>query len=103
MFDFESLYKTYPNKEGKRLGMDKLAKIIKTEAEFEAFKTALANYLELCRLTGRIEGGYVKQWKTFINNFTDYLDPEILSSFKQVQGPSGKNLSQLERITKGDL
>lgn len=100
-FDFESIYKTYPNKEGKKAGMEKLKKTIKTQAEFDAFKAALSNYLELCRRLGRIPL-YVKQWKTFVGSWTDYLDPGILPP-EAPKDKSGKNLSQLERISKGQL
>lgn len=97
-FDFEALYKTYPNKEGKKRGMEILQKTIKTEEDYERFKAALANYIELCRRKGRIDAGYVKQWKTFVGNYEDYLDSSLIPD-----EPKSTNLAQLERILKGDL
>jgi hypothetical protein len=97
-FDFDALYVTYPNKEGKKVGMEKLRKIIITEKDYENFRLALANYLELCRIRGRIDGGFVKMWSTFVNNYEDYIDPSIVPS-----EPKSKNISQLERIAKGQL
>jgi len=96
-FDFESIYTLYPNKEGKKSGMAKLEKTIKTEEEYRQFLHAVRNYLKLCEKTGRIQKGYVMMWKTFVNNWQDYLDNSLL------EGTKSNNLSQLERIAKGEL
>ena len=97
MIDFEILYKRYPNKEGKRKGMDKLAKTIKTKEEYDKFELAMDNYIQLCINKKRIQGGFVKQWSTFVNNWTDYLVEGI------VEEPKSNNISQLEKIMKGEL
>ncbi len=96
-FDFAIPYERYPRKgEGKKAGMERLKKLIRSEADYRAFCQAVDNYAALCKAEGR-ERSYIKYWSTFVNNYTDYLDPEISE-----QPPSG-NVDQLQRVLKGEL
>lgn len=92
--DFDALYKRYPRKEGRKRGMEILRKSIKTEAEYQAFAGAMDNYLALCKREKR-EAKYLLHWKTFVNNWTDYL--------QEIEAAKPEALSQMERILKGDL
>lgn len=92
--DFESLYAKYPRKEGKKRGMEILRRTVKTEAEYQAFAGALDNYLALCKKEKR-EGKYLLHWKTFVNNWTDYL--------QEIEADKPAAISQMERIIRGEL
>ena len=94
VLDFDSLYARYPRKEGRKRGMEILRKSIKTEAEYQAFAGAMDNYLALCKREKR-EAKYLLHWKTFVNNWTDYL--------QEIEPAKPEALSQMERILKGDL
>lgn len=93
-FDFESLYENYPNKEGKKRGMINAKMRIKTQEEFDRFKRALANYLDICQKENRTARGYVKMWVTFVNNWEDYEVTEFKST---------GNKSLMEMIDDGQI
>lgn len=95
--EFERLYRRYPNHEGKKRGMMKLKNTITSELLLHKFAHSMDNYLKLCEAKGRIQGGFVKQWSTFCNNWEDYLDSGLLEETKST------NLTQLEKIAKGQL
>lgn len=94
-FDFDSLYLRYPRKEGRKLGMARLKKTIKTQAEYDAFAFALDQYIKLCASEGR-GLKFVKHWSTFVNNWTDYIQSDL-----SVQVDVAAE--QLTKILKGDL
>lgn len=93
-FDFECLYARYPRKEGKRQGMDKLRRMIRTQAEYESFATAVDNYIQLCH-DERRDRKYVKLWSTFVNNYTDYIC--------EMSPALSGNEAQIERILRGEI
>lgn len=71
----EDLYKRYPRKMGKKRGMEKLKKIIKTETDFEAFLLAIENYKRYLIREG-VEAQYIKYFSTFVNEYEDWIDDE---------------------------
>lgn len=87
-FDFESLYREYPRREGKAAGMKRLATMITTEEDFTLFATAVRNYAEKCRVEA-IEPKFIKLWSSFIGtkdceSWRDYIEfkaspPSLLS------------------------
>ncbi len=93
-FDFESLYARYPRHEGKKAGMAKLAKTIKTTDQYRDLERALENYVCQC-IADKTERKFVKHWGTFCNNWTDYV-------MVDAPAPTG-TVSQLQRIMKGEL
>lgn len=98
-FDFESLYKRYPRKEGKKRGMNRLRVTIKTSVLFAEFEKAMDEYISLCLKEAR-EPRFVKHWGTFVNNWTDYKTKGMA-----VDKTTKKMVieSQVDRILKGDL
>lgn len=94
-FDFEVLYRAYPRKEGKRRGMAKLKKTIKTKAEYDAFKGAMETYVALCKAEAR-EPQYIKLWQTFVNNWTDYLEADLKPA-------TSDPFEQFKRVMRGEL
>lgn len=71
VFDFEEIYKNYPNKIGKKKGIDTCKVQIKTAEDFEKLKTAVLKYAAHCR-TQRIEAKFIKHFSTFMNSWTDW-------------------------------
>lgn len=72
VFDLESAYKNYPSTQGKKVGMEKLKKLINTEQQYQELLTGISNYKK------HLE---IEDWKkpqnfsTFVNQETwkDYL------------------------------
>lgn len=72
-FDFETFYKKYPRKIGKKSGLKTFTKEIKTKEKFDAINKALDNYLSLIAKEKK-EMRYVQHFSTFMNNWEDYID-----------------------------
>lgn len=97
-FDFESLYKKYPRKQGKGAGLKKCASQIKSQKDFDLLSTAIDNFSSYMRDSGRdIE--LIPYFSTFMTNWRDWLDPEIYKPVKK----SNHFQSQFERIQNGEL
>lgn len=71
--DLEAAYKAYPRKEGKSEGLERLGKQVKTRADLDALKRAIANYAEQQRLDGT-EREYMKHFSTFVSSWRDWID-----------------------------
>lgn len=74
--DFESLYKLYPRKRGKTLGLEKCKRTIKTEKDYLDLKLAITNYARMVR-EEQTEPQYMKHFSSFMSCWRDYLDEEI--------------------------
>lgn len=72
-FDLEKIYAEYPKKEGKKLGMNKLKRIIKTEEDFNKVLASVRNYSKLKYGT---ELKFIKQFSSFMSSWEDYLKIE---------------------------
>lgn len=70
--DLEAAYKAYPRKEGKSEGLERLGKQVKTRADLDALKRAIANYAEQQRLDGNTQ--YLKHFSTFTSEWRDWVD-----------------------------
>lgn len=70
--DLEAAYQAYPRKEGKSDGMKRLKAQVKTRADLEALKRAIANYVEQQRLDGNTQ--YLKHFSTFTSEWRDWVD-----------------------------
>jgi hypothetical protein len=71
-FDFESVYQGYPRKRGKDEGMKRLKARIKTQADFDAFSSAVRKYASECRMERR-DPKYMLHWSSFVG--TDDKEP----------------------------
>lgn len=83
-FDFEALYKPYPRHEGKADGMEALAKIIRSDADFARFAAAVDRYADRVR-SDDTERKHTLLWSTFCNgrwlDFADAADePDALAT-----------------------
>lgn len=70
-FDFEALYQLYPRKEGKTRGMTLAKSQVKTQADYDALKTAVANY---AASRASEDPKFTKQFSTFMGCWRDYVD-----------------------------
>jgi DNA-binding Lrp family transcriptional regulator len=87
----EELYKNYPLKKGKTVGVKKLAKEIKTEEQLKKLETAIKNYSLECKGS---DPKYIKHFSTFAGCWQDYLDaPTRKSSWAAVKLVDGKFVS----------
>lgn len=76
VYDFEKLYAAYPRKMGKKRGFSKLRTIVKSPEIFDRILVAIERYREhLSR--EKTETRFVKHFDTFVNSYTDWLDPDI--------------------------
>lgn len=75
-FDLEQIYAAYPRKRKKGEGLKKLAKDIKTQADFDDCLKAAQNYT---RDVANKEPQYKMAFSTFANNWRDWvaLEPEL--------------------------
>lgn len=75
VFDFDSLYKKYPRKEGKQKGLAICKVQIKTDEDFNLLSKAIDQYT-LHVQKNATEGKYIKHFSTFMNGWRDWVDPE---------------------------
>lgn len=76
-FDFESLYKKYPNKKGKQKGLAACKRQIKNAEQYAELSAAVDSYAAECRRE-KTEKRFIKHFSTFMNCWPDYL-PENAS------------------------
>lgn len=74
--DFEALYRAYPRKRGKTLGLEKCKRTIKTEKDYLDLKVAIENYRRISEAE-QTEPQYLKHFSTFMSCWRDYLEEEI--------------------------
>jgi hypothetical protein len=65
-FDLEAIYDAYPKKVGKKNGMAKLEKLIKTEKVFREVLDGAKNYSDACKTAGTSKK-YIKNFSTWVN------------------------------------
>lgn len=71
----EDLYTIYPRKIGRKAGLAKLKKDIKSSQDYANFGEAVENYKDYIART-RTDAKFVKHFSTFVNNWQDWIDPE---------------------------
>lgn len=75
--NLEHLYEKYPRKMGKSKGLEKLAKIIKTETDLAEFERALDRFITLTA-KNKTEPQFIPHFSTFVNShWQDYLDENV--------------------------
>lgn len=78
-FDFESLYRKYPRKEGKTGGLAKCKAQIKTSEDFYNLSLAIEHYAAHV-IEKQTEAKFIKHFSTFMTSWRDWLDPETGSA-----------------------
>ena len=66
-FDLENLYQSYPRKIGKQVGLKNLAKIIKSDKDYQEFKLAINNYSSL---VSKEDKKYIKHFSSFVGTLS---------------------------------
>lgn len=96
ILDFERIYAKYPRKIGKQRGMKICKAQIKTPGELESLSLAVDRYVRHLTLTGT-ESRFIKHFSTFMNEWRDWLDPNIgeVSKIEQIKPKT--------RLTAADL
>lgn len=84
LFDFESAYESYPRKLGKKLGMARLRKRIKTQEDLESFERACRKYARQCKLE-RTDVKYIKHFSSFVGSeesepWLDFAAPDAIAA-----------------------
>ncbi len=74
-FDFESLYKQYPRLVGKKKGLEKCRRQIRTVADFGRLSVAIHRYRAQVERDGT-EKRFIKHFDTFMGCWEDYLDTD---------------------------
>lgn len=72
-FDFESIYKSYPRLQGKKIGLERCKRFIKTEKQYGELIRAVNNYSKYCSQE-KLELRFVKMFSTFMNEYEDWTD-----------------------------
>lgn len=83
VFDFESLYKKYPRKKGKKRGLESCFRQIKTQESFGQLSLAIDNYILECRRE-KTKETYMKYFSSFMSCWQDFV--EIETRQKQTVG-----------------
>lgn len=91
-FDLEFIYQAYPRKEGKKIGLERLEKIITSQEIYDQVLLAVNNY-------AKIKQGedlkFIKQFSSFVSNWTDYLEIQL--------SEQEKSIANIERIQQEAL
>lgn len=73
-FDLEAIYSAYPRKEGKKIGIARLEKIITTQEKFDSVFLAVQNYAKQVQGT---DLKFIKLFSSFVSNWEDYLEVQV--------------------------
>lgn len=91
-FDLEFIYAEYPRKEGKKAGVEKLKKIIKSQEKYNQVLLAVRNYK---KSTYGTEIKFIKQFSSFVSVWEDYLvienKSQTMESIKNVKDQINNN------------
>jgi len=83
-----ALYEIYPKKVGKKLGLSRCQKKIKTKGALEDLSRAVANYTKSCENKGT-DKQFIKQFDTFMNCYEEWINPtEDMMGKKKGSGSS---------------
>ena len=81
-FNFEKLWKLYPNKDGKKQALTHMKSSIKTEIDYNNCITAIRNYLQ----SDKVQEGFVKNGSTFFNNWQDWIEFKGINNKQKLTG-----------------
>ena len=92
-FDIEAIYRSYPRKQGKSVGMKKLKAQIKTQADYDDCLRAMANY----KKSETVAKGFVMLFSTWTNQWRDCLDSDYGKTHTPAaNGPSAHDVARRE-------
>lgn len=76
VFDLDAVYRAHPSRKGKAKGLDRLAVLIKTEAQFDAVLAAAKAYADECRTNGT-EERFIAHFSTWVNQRRWEDEPQL--------------------------
>lgn len=85
-FDFESVYKKYPRKEGKSAGIAWLKRHVKTERAFGELHEAVERYQRHCQ-SERLERQFTPHFSTWVKSYRDWVTEMGSQTPKTVADP----------------
>lgn len=92
VFDFESLYKKYPRKEGKQRGIAVCQAQIRSQEDFAALSLAIDRYTAHVKKTA-MEPKYIKHFSSFMGGWRDWLEADAGTVLKaEAEEPEWKRL-----------
>lgn len=97
VFDLDAAYQKYPLKKGKKKGMQKLAREIRTEADYQSLLAAIDRYSEC----SEVKKGFIKHFSTFAHEWTDWTDPDAGSSTVEAADNAPVNIAAALRQVRG--
>lgn len=101
VFDFESIWKDYPNKQGRKEAIRHFSASVKSPGDFENIKKALQNYNR--SIVGK-DVKYIKHGSTWFNDWQDWVNPTSVMMGNQpkviIQDPG---MSQFERTLRQQM
>lgn len=68
---FETVWKLYPNRQGKKHAIRHFLATVKTEKDFNDIQTAVRNYLRC----DRVKNGYIQNGSTWFNDWQSWIEP----------------------------
>ena len=80
----DSVYQSYPRKRGKAIGLKKLRAMVKTEADLDLVKKALAKYKHHL-LINKTDKQFIQMFSTWVNSWQDWLDDDAGDVITQSQ------------------
>lgn len=72
-FDFESIYVHYPRKAGKKQGIEKAKRQVKTREQFDNLKRAIQRYAAYC-VEKKLAPEYIRYFSSFMTAWEDWLE-----------------------------
>jgi len=92
----EPIYKNFPRKIGKNLGIDRLFQKHFSFKDVPDFATAVQNYSNYCK-KNKLEEKYVLHFSTFVGRWKDWTDQEVKSK-NTVENSVVSSVEQLENL-----
>jgi hypothetical protein len=96
-FDFERIYERYPRKIGKKTGIDRLKRKIRTADKYASLELAVENY-RLYHERKQSERCYILHFSTFVNQWENYIDPAFI---EEELGPEKPKLTEADTTPEG--
>ena len=89
-FDFQSVWKRYPNRVGKKASIRHFNSTVKTKQDFDNINKALDNYLQ----SEKVKKGFIQNGSTWFNDWESWVD--MVEVKKEDIGKSEKDLEVQE-------
>jgi hypothetical protein len=101
-FDFESIYKLYPRKQGKLSGIKKCKSQIKTQTDYEDLQKAVQAFLKYHQRSSTLPE-FIPYFSTFMSSWQEWLLPETgLVKLSPTVESTAEYMDRMERKRKAE-